>query len=202
MANCRSSNYKLDAMDWITVKLKAGRIVPALATTTASIAGLQTLELVKVLKESKKDNMRNCFLNLAVPIMQASEPGDVAKVKLTDDLEATLWDRWDIKEGKNMKLKQLISYIEEKYKGLLVRDILQGNSAIYLYALMNTPGQEKDRDATLNSTVYELTGSDADDQYVDLNVTCVRTLKEGEELEGNQEKILEGVPPVRLFFKK
>jgi hypothetical protein len=40
MANCRSSNYKLDLMDWINVKLKAGRIVPALATTTAAIAGL------------------------------------------------------------------------------------------------------------------------------------------------------------------
>lgn len=37
-------------MDWITVKLKAGRIVPALATTTASISGLQTLELVKILR--------------------------------------------------------------------------------------------------------------------------------------------------------
>jgi hypothetical protein len=30
-------------MDWITTKLKAGRIVPALATTTTSVAGLQTL---------------------------------------------------------------------------------------------------------------------------------------------------------------
>lgn len=40
MANCRALNYKLESMDWLTVKLKAGRIVPALATTTASIAGL------------------------------------------------------------------------------------------------------------------------------------------------------------------
>jgi hypothetical protein len=40
MANCRSLNYKLDEMDWLTVKIKAGRIIPALATTTAAIAGL------------------------------------------------------------------------------------------------------------------------------------------------------------------
>ncbi len=40
MANCRSTNYKLDPMDWITVKLKAGRIVPALSTTTSAVAGL------------------------------------------------------------------------------------------------------------------------------------------------------------------
>ena len=39
-ANCRANNYALEPMDWLTVKLKAGRIVPALATTTAAIAGL------------------------------------------------------------------------------------------------------------------------------------------------------------------
>lgn len=43
MANLRAINYKLDQMDWINVKLKAGRIVPALATTTSCVAGLQTL---------------------------------------------------------------------------------------------------------------------------------------------------------------
>jgi len=40
MGNCRAVNYKLEPMDWIQVKLKAGRIVPAMATTTAAIAGL------------------------------------------------------------------------------------------------------------------------------------------------------------------
>ena len=40
LANVRAANYKLDEMDWITVKIKAGKIVPALATTTAAIAAL------------------------------------------------------------------------------------------------------------------------------------------------------------------
>jgi len=39
-ANVRALNYSLAPMDWLTVKLKAGRIIPALATTTAAIAGL------------------------------------------------------------------------------------------------------------------------------------------------------------------
>lgn len=69
MANCRSSNYKLTEMDWLTVKVKAGKIVPAMATTTACIAGLQSIELVKVLKKEKLVNIKNAFLNLAVPIM-------------------------------------------------------------------------------------------------------------------------------------
>lgn len=69
LANCRANNYKLLGMDWLTVKLKAGRIVPALATTTACIAGLQTIELVKVIKKEKVENMKNAFLNLAIPIL-------------------------------------------------------------------------------------------------------------------------------------
>lgn len=49
-ANVRAKNYSLSPMDWLTVKLKAGKIIPALATTTAAIAGLQTIELLKLLK--------------------------------------------------------------------------------------------------------------------------------------------------------
>jgi len=79
LANCRATSYKLDDMDWLTVKQKAGRIVPALATTTACIAGLQTLEMVKTLKGCKKVDFKNVFLNLAVPSMLATEPGNVKK---------------------------------------------------------------------------------------------------------------------------
>jgi len=74
--------------------------VPALATTTASISGLQALELIKVLKDCKKEDFRNIFLNLAVPYMQAGEPGDALKEKLTEKLEVSLWDRWECKIAK------------------------------------------------------------------------------------------------------
>jgi hypothetical protein len=73
--NLRASNYKLDEMDWLTVKIKAGRIVPALATTTSVVAGLQTIELCKVLKNCKIEHMKNAFVNLAIPYVQLTEPG-------------------------------------------------------------------------------------------------------------------------------
>jgi hypothetical protein len=40
MGNCRALNYSLAPISWIDTKLKAGKIIPALATTTASIAAL------------------------------------------------------------------------------------------------------------------------------------------------------------------
>lgn len=123
MANCRASSYKLDAMDWLQVKLKAGRIVPAMATTTAAVAGLQTLELLKIACGVKKADHRNVFLSLAVPIMQAGEPGDVPKTKLTDKIETTIWDRWEVNAA-NLTLKETIAKLEAAYEGLEVRDVL------------------------------------------------------------------------------
>ena len=43
--------------------------------------------------------------------MQASEPGDVLKTKLTENLEVTLWDRWEVKKGKDVKLIDVINQI-------------------------------------------------------------------------------------------
>lgn len=74
MANLRSRIYGLDEMEKIDVKLKAGRIVPALSTTTSVVAGYQTIQLIMILKEtskpSKENACRNIFINLAVPIIQ------------------------------------------------------------------------------------------------------------------------------------
>jgi len=65
-------------------------------TTTASISGLQALELVKLIKKSKIEDHRNFFLNLAVPIMQASEPGEVQTIKISENVKVNLWDRWEL----------------------------------------------------------------------------------------------------------
>jgi len=202
MANSRAATYKLEPMDWLQVKLKAGRIVPAMATTTAAIAGLQALELVKLARCTKKADHRNAFLNLAVPIMQASEPGDVLKVKLTEKIEATLWDRWEV-DGANLPLKELLAKFEAKYEGLEVRDVLRGSTPLYFHAIMNAPGREKERELTLNSTIVDLLDIDLEEvakgeiePYVDLNITCVAKAA-ADAKPGEQPKILEGVPLLR-----
>ena len=51
----RSDNYAITPCDWITTKIKAGKIVAALSTTTSVISALQTIEMVKILKQVKLD---------------------------------------------------------------------------------------------------------------------------------------------------
>jgi hypothetical protein len=172
MGNCRSTCYKLEPMDWITVKLKAGRIVPALATTTAAVSGMQTLELVKVLKDCKKEDFRNIFLNLAVPIMQASEPGDLLKEKLLEGVEVTLWDRWEVKDAKSMTLLDFMTHLETKYNGLEIRDVMKGNQPIFFHAIMTAQGKEQEKKKVLETSLKKL--CEADEAYIDLQITCVR----------------------------
>jgi len=125
MSNLRAVNYKLEQMDWVNVKLKAGRIIPALATTTAAIAGLQSLELVKIAKGSVIEDVRNSFINLAIPYIQYTEPGPIAKFKLKEDLSVNLWDRWEFKP-ETQTLKSVYKYLKEKY-GLFPKDCFKGN---------------------------------------------------------------------------
>lgn len=63
-------------MDKLSVKLKAGRIVPAMATTTAVVSAYQTIQLLMTIRhqidQPKNINCRNIFVNLAVPLAQVA----------------------------------------------------------------------------------------------------------------------------------
>lgn len=190
LANCRARNYKLDPMDWVTVKIKAGRIIPALATTTASIAGLQTIELVKVIKACKLEDMKNAFLNLAVPSLQLSEPGPPPVIKLTEKLSVNLWDRWEVKGNKDTTLKGLFEELKTKY-GLWPKDAMNGSQAVYFSAIYNIPGKEKEKEEILGKKLVDLLGIE-DEKYVNLTVTFSK-----EEV----GEILKGPPVVRVYFE-
>jgi len=60
--------------------------------------------------------MKNAFLNLAVPCLQLTEPGAALVTKIHDKLKVTLWDRWDIKLGKDISIKKLFEYLEKTYE--------------------------------------------------------------------------------------
>lgn len=146
--------------------------------------------MVKVVKGSTKEDHRNIFLNLAVPSMLAGEPGDLQKIDLVEGLTVTLWDRWEIKDAKDMTVEQLIASLESKYSGLEVRDIMRGGQPILFYAIMSAASKEAERKQIMESKVFKLCDADPDEEYIDLNITCVAK---------GQDKILEGIPPVRIY---
>ena len=73
-ANLRARNYKIGEADKQKTKMIAGKIIPAIATTTAMIAGAVGVELYKLHIHSDIEKFRNSFVNLGVSLIVMSEP--------------------------------------------------------------------------------------------------------------------------------
>lgn len=70
------------------------------------------------MKKCKLDKMRNTFINLAVPMIQAGEPGQVEKIKVHDKLTTNVWERWEVGPFKleAITVESLLKSIEQKYE--------------------------------------------------------------------------------------
>lgn len=180
-ANLRACMYELENADRLHVKKIAGRIVPAIATTTAAVAGLITIELVKVIKALPLDKYRNCFINLALPVLVLSEPGPAEKTVIRDGLSYTNWDRWEVQGHPNYTLQDLLITLQNKV-GFETTLVCHGNKIVYT-AFM--PQHKKRLPDTLSKLLKQSPG----DKYRDLIV--------GFEAKSEDDV---GGPPVRYFF--
>ncbi|KAL5005528.1 hypothetical protein ScPMuIL_018984 [Solemya velum] len=180
-SNLRASMYSIECADKLKVKRIAGRIVPAIATTTAAVSGLVTVELLKVVERMPTRYYKNCFLNLALPIMLLSEPGPPEKTEIRDGLTFTLWDLWEIKGTKDFTLKDFIAYFQKTY-GLEAGMVAYGTRIVFAPFM---PGHMK----RLPQTMVKLLKPPAGRIYMDLVVAF-------------QDDVTDNIPspPVRYFF--
>jgi len=116
-SNLRATNYKISTANKHKTKGIAGKIIPAMVTTTAAVTGLACIELIKLAQDEKRKDIEcfsNAFLNLALPYFGFSEPMPAPKTKITDDWSWTNWDRFDVVGP--LTLAQLLQHFEKKYK--------------------------------------------------------------------------------------
>jgi ubiquitin-activating enzyme E1 len=73
-ANARATNYKIQTLPRHRIKIIAGKIIPAIATTTSLVAAAVLVEIYKHFLQVRFDGTRNFFSNLAIPIFMFSEP--------------------------------------------------------------------------------------------------------------------------------
>ncbi|KAK3736400.1 hypothetical protein QZH41_017900 [Actinostola sp. cb2023] len=145
-SNLRAENYQIPPADRHKSKLIAGKIIPAIATTTAIVSGLVALELYKIIQGSTKfETYKNGFINLALPFFGFSEPIGATKNKYYDT-EFTLWDRFEIQgikeNGVEMTLQEFMNYFKEKHR-LEVTMLSQG--VCMLYSFFMPPAKLKER---------------------------------------------------------
>lgn len=142
-SNLRAENYDIPQADRHKTKFIAGKIIPAIATTTALVTGLVALELYKLV-DGKKDieQYKNGFVNLALPFLGFSEPIRSPKGKYMGKQGEVTIDRiWDRFEVEDITLQEFLDHFSKL--GLEVTMVSSGVSL--LYASFYPPSKVKDR---------------------------------------------------------
>ncbi|GMF67899.1 unnamed protein product [Aspergillus oryzae] len=142
-SNLRADNYEIPQADRHKTKFIAGKIIPAIATTTALVTGLVALEFYKII-DGKDDieQYKNGFVNLALPFFGFSEPIPSPKGKYQGkEGEVTIDQLWDRFEVDDIPLQDFLKHFSDK--GLEISMVSSGVSL--LYASFYPPSKVKDR---------------------------------------------------------
>ena len=82
-------------------------------TTTAVVSALVCIELLKIHQNRPIEELKNGFVNLALPFVAFSEPLKPPTTKIRDGWEWTLWDRFEV-DGE-LTLQEFIEHFKVTY---------------------------------------------------------------------------------------
>ncbi|KAI4832778.1 hypothetical protein CgunFtcFv8_022186 [Champsocephalus gunnari] len=181
----RARMYAIEPADRLKTKRIAGKIIPAIATATAAVAGLVALELIKVVGGYDFESFKNCFFNLAIPVMVLTEPAPLKQTLIRDNIYFSIWDCWTIFGHEDFTLSEFMNAVREKY-GMEPTMVVHGVKMLYVPVM---PGHSK----RLKFTMQKLIKPSVDRRYVDLTVSFAPEADGDDDLPG---------PPVRYFLSR
>jgi ubiquitin-activating enzyme E1 len=129
-SNLRAWNYRIKETTRHKCKMIAGKIIPALATTTAMITGLVEIELYKYINGLPVEKFANTNVNLAVNQFQSFEPLEPNKAKVEMDpimfsevrpvpVGFSVWDKVVVQRG-DLTVEQFCQALSEIHHGVTV----------------------------------------------------------------------------------
>ena len=124
--NLRAENYDIEKCDISKVKMIAGKIVPAIASTTAAIVGIVALQLYTLKQTEDIQYFRNCYFDLSRNVVCFEDvrksknikdgnefiEEDKKKFKLIPE-KYSIWDYLVI--NNSMTIRQFIEYIKKEF---------------------------------------------------------------------------------------
>ncbi|XP_051649112.1 ubiquitin-like modifier-activating enzyme 7 [Manacus candei] len=133
-SNLRAENYGIPPTDWMTSKRIAGRILPAIITTTAAVAGLACLEVYKLVwgcqdlscYRNSNISLSNCLLLRRVPLPPPTY--------WYGGCEWSCWDRLEMRavsaDGQAMTVQEVLDWLQRTH-GWTVTTLLHGDTILY-----------------------------------------------------------------------
>lgn len=116
-SNLRARNYKIPEADLHRSRGIAGKIMPAIATTTSLVAGSICCEIYKFLQNKPLDAYSNSYYNLAVNnyVSMSPQPPQCTSSEIKGKVwKWNQWDRIDINHPE-WTVGEMIDFIEEEY---------------------------------------------------------------------------------------
>jgi len=175
-SNLRAICYGISPVDGMETRRVAGRIVPAMITTTGFVSALSCIEMIKLLQNRSLNLYRNAFINLALPFFAFTAPLPPEGRRGLGGEAYTIWDRIIIKESEKsssaggLTLRKFIKRIEKKTRGhsSISTEVCSISFGPYmLYANFLHEGDDSLLDTSIIALVKEALISDDDNLDLD-----------------------------------
>ena len=206
-ANLRARNYEIVECDRPTTKMTAGKIIPTIMTTTATVAGHVSMQLYTLLQTHDPKYLRNVFFNLGSNYYLFSEPSPpIVMEDKTDGEEGgpikcipnnwTIWDRLEIKGSKTCK--EFFDEMFNKY-GIEI-DILLANGEIITSTIdekLFEENKNKKIEDLYNQISKNKLKNDVNYLIIQLSANIKKVTIKKKEL----EDVSVEMPPIKYIFK-
>ena len=174
-SNLRANNFNIEKTDFLNVKEIAGNIIPAIASTTAAITGISTLQIYTLLQTDDLYSFKNCDLNLATSQFDLYFPEEKRYIGETINnenivenkvipKEFSVWDKIDIK-GPNKTIKNIVDYFKDNYNVDI--DYINYKN----YTLVSLLDDDKDLDKTIESLIEKYVILNRKTKYIKLEIS-------------------------------
>lgn len=174
-SNLRAAAYGIPPADFATSKRIAGRIIPAMVTTTSLVTGLVCFEMLKYFLyqfqafqrgllsaptpsedevQRQLSTFRCGFVNIAIPLIAFSDPivapGKVYTLPQSGkSIRWSAWDRIDVNLGSDVSVNALVRHLEEAYE--LEVSMLSLSSGKMLFMSFGGKAKEKELPVSMNA---------------------------------------------------
>jgi molybdopterin/thiamine biosynthesis adenylyltransferase len=167
-SNNRAINYEIPVGTFYDTKGIAGKIIPALATTTSIVASLITLEMLKYVINNNRpiEDYQSYFVNLANNLFIPGEPFPPKSNKI-NNINFTEWDNFEFNVNE-CTIDNLLQILNDKFK-TNISMITSGTTMIY--SDFNNSNQKKMIKEIIGNTKTKLSIFSEDDDIELPNVT-------------------------------